>query len=966
MIRAPRLVAALVLFVLLRAVAVFAQAGGDGTIRGVIKDEQGAALPGVTVTATNPGAGNPFTAVSDAAGLYRLTGLPPGSYTVSAELQGFAKFVRLAVVVRAGLNIGLDIEMKLGALSETVEVRAETPMLEVEKPVQAVNISGEFQLQAPLTSRRDFTDFLAVTPGLTTFAATDSQANLYQLRGSNIESHVTLVDGADLSGVQQARPDYMNLSSDSTGDVQVHTAASDASAPLGEGVVMNVVTKSGTNLVKGALGFVYSARSWNANNNPTGDSNTSYQTQPDVTLGGPIVRDRAWYFGTYRHTNRQVGILRDAKQLQYFSALDPGWKPFDNASIGRAYFLKSNLDFSPTQRLDGFYESDKYPTDTNRSENAAAYIVQSFGGAGANARLSSMWSSSLTTTVAAAYNSKAINATPEAFNGHLGVGPARPVHDGVFAAAGRLQGTGQVVKLDSVESRSVQPASRLTLTGDLAYYHDGWLGSHEIQTGVRFQSMQTQQSQLYANGGFALEEVVLRDRTNPASGVIPFHQRIYDQAIVQAVNNTGHDNAFYVQDAWKPVSRATINIGVRADFVKADDRLLHINLQNSVNVGPRFGATYVLTEDRRNVAQVSWGRVHDVVLMGGYAEAFGVPQASSSTAGFRDLYDLNLDGVFETVFLTPGSTALRRDREIDPNYHQPYINEWTLGYRRQLSGQTTIDVSFDHRDYKDRKALVEVNGIYDGGVFRGYKDETLNQIYLVTNNRWNWFSYSGLDFVVTKRTDRVQLIGTYTRAWRHMGGTWQPNDPASFIQPGAFPNDKGLGTRGGETNSLSGSADSFGNNAWADHVGRVALIYSAPGGLTLGTNLTLQTGWYSGPIVKQVSAPDPRFGPPTLQLSNGRVVSNPLATPFRFVGATRSDGQLRAPTKTSWNIHVARAFKLERVKIEPGFDVFNLLNGHAFERFRSGDAQQISSPNYGKPDMIQAPRVAQVTLHLTF
>lgn len=946
-------------------VAAAAQTAGGGTIRGFVKDEQGAALPGVTVTASRPGAGNPFTTVSDAAGLYRITGLPPGSYTVFAELQGFAKFERPGVVVRAGLNIGLDIGLTLGALTETVLVRAETPMLEVEKPVQSVNISGEFQAKAPLTSRRDFTDFLAVTPGLTTFAATDSQANIYQLRGSNLESHVTLVDGADLTGVQQARPDYMNLSSDSTEDVQVHTAASDASAPLGEGVVMNVVTKSGTDLLKGAFGLVYTARAWNASNNPTGGSNTSYQTQPDATLGGPIMRGRAWFFGTYRYTNRHVGILRDEKHLRYFSALDRDFKAFDNASIGRAYFLKANVNVSPTQRLDGFYESDNYPTDTNRSENARAFIVQSFGGVGANLRLSSLWGTSLTTTVAAAYNSKAINATEDVFEGHLGTGPARPVHDAVFAAAGGLRGTGQVVKLDNVESRFVQPASRLTVSGNLTYYRTGLLGSHEVQVGVRLQSMQTQRSTLYENGGFAQEEVVLRNPGDPAGGIIPFHRRIYEQSVVQAVDTTGYDNAFYVQDSWKPTSRATINFGLRVDFVRADDRLLDINLQDSVDAGPRFGATYVLTEDRRNVAQFSYGRVHDVVLMGGF-EAFGVPQRSSSTAGFRDLYDLNLDGTFETSFVTPGSTALRRDREIDPTYHQPYINEWTLGYRRQLPGQATVDVSLVRRGYKDRKALVETNGIYDGGVFRGYRDETLNQVFLVTNNRWNWFVYSGLDVVVTKRTDRIQLIGTYTRAWRHMGGTWQPNDPASFIQPDAFPNDKGLGTRGGETNSLSGSADSFGNNAWADHVGRVAVVYSAPGDWTLATNLTFQSGWYSGPIVRRITAPDTRFGPATLRLSNGRVVPNPLATPFRFVGPTRSDGQLRAPTKTSWNIHIARSFEIGKVRVEPGFDVFNLLNGHAFERFRSGDAQQISSPNYGRPDMIQAPRVSQITLHVTF
>lgn len=950
---------------LLGTPAASAQNFSEGSVRGYVRDEQSAALPGVTITAAGTTVAGSRTVVSDATGFYRLTGLPPGDYTISAELSGFSKFVRPEVAVRAGLNIGLDIEMRLGQLDETVVVRADTPMLDVQKPQQAVNIAGDFQRQVPLTTRRDFTDFLAVTPGLSTFAATDSQTNLYFLRGSSLESHITLIDGADLTGVQQARPDYLNLSNDSTEDVQVQSAASEASAPLGLGVVMNVASRSGTDRLKGALGFVYTAKAWNANNNPGGDSNRTYQTQPDLALGGPIRRDRAWFFGTYRHTQRYVGILRDSKGLRYFQALDPGFKPFDNKTTGSAYFLKSNLKLTANQALDGFYQFDRYPAETNRFENSRPFVLQVFGGVGAHARLSSVWGTSLTTQFAVAYNTKGINPDASLFGSHRGNGPAQPVHDRVFVSAGRLRGGGMVVKLNNIESRGVQPASRLTFTGDLTYYRTGWLGSHELRMGARFQSLDTTRTLLYENDGFSQEEVVLRDPANLAAGVVPFHRVIYDSAAVRAVDDTGHDNAVYVQDGWKPTARATINLGVRVDFIEARDRLLNLRLMKSTEIGPRFGATYMLTADQKNIAHVSWGRVHEVVLMGGF-ESFGVPEVTSATSGFRDLYDLDLDGVFETTFVSPGSTAQRRDREIDPQYRQPYINEWSAGYRRQLPGQVTLDVSFVRRDYKDRKALVEVNGIYDGGVFRGYRDESLNQIFLITNNRWNWFAYSGLDVVMTKRTKRAQVIGTYTRAWRHMGGTWQPNDPASFIQPEAFPNNKGLGTRGGTTNSLSGNADGFGNNAWTDHVGRLGLVYFPRGEWTLATNLTIQAGWYSGPIVYRIQAPDPRFGPSTVRLSNGRVVSNPLATTFRFVGQTRGDGQLKAPFKYNWNIHIARRMRFGAVTVEPGFDVFNLTNRHGIERYRAGDAQQISSPNYGKPDIIQAPRAAQLTLRVTF
>src|SRR5262249_40315125 len=149
----------------------------------------------------------------------------------------------------------------------------------------------------------------------------------------------------------------------------------------------------------------------------------------------------------------------------------------------------------------------------------------------------------------------------------------------------------------------------------------------------------------------------------------------------------------------------------------------------------------------------------------------------SSAAGFRDVYDLNGDGVFETTFVTPGSTALNQSLVIDlNNLHQPHADEWNAGYRTQLRRETTIDVSFRNRSFKDRVAYVERNAIYEAGVFKGYKNEALNNIFLVTSNQWNWADVRAVDMTVAKRGTRVQFIGSYSRQWRQLSGDWQPND----------------------------------------------------------------------------------------------------------------------------------------------------------------------------------------------
>src|SRR5262247_3007364 len=125
--------ASLVVLSFLASASASAQTG-DGSIRGYVRDEQGGVLPGVTVTGVSPTLQAPVTAVTDSTGYYRLNNLPPGTFAVTAELTGFSTTRREGIVIRAGLNFTVDLEMKVGALSETVTVSGDSPMIETSKP----------------------------------------------------------------------------------------------------------------------------------------------------------------------------------------------------------------------------------------------------------------------------------------------------------------------------------------------------------------------------------------------------------------------------------------------------------------------------------------------------------------------------------------------------------------------------------------------------------------------------------------------------------------------------------------------------------------------------------------------------------------------------------------------------------------------------------------------------------------
>jgi hypothetical protein len=925
-------------------VAAAAQVTADGSIRGIVKDEQGGVLPGVTVTATSPQAPRPVSTVTDGEGVYRLQNLLPGDYTVTAELEGFARLERGGVVITAGLNLTVDLALKVGSMGETVQVTAETPMLESEKSSKTVNISGDLQRALPLTSRKDFSDFLEVTPGVTARGFDQaSGGQVYMVRGTDIESHVTLIDGADMGSFRQNWAGlYMGLSTDALQDVQVKTGGSDASSPIGMGAITQVATKSGTNQLKGSAGTIFTSKSWNGNNAAAGETPAVTEVfQPEAAAGGPILTDKAWFFGAFRYTRRNVGISRDAAQLATLQAVRSGFDSFDNESRSKYYFGKATVQLAPRHQLTGFYQYDKNPDETNWAYSADKLNVSEFGGVGTSSRLTSVWTDQLSTKVLVSYNDKSLNGSLGAFDKYPGTGPELDLYSATTVSSGNPTGSGQVGQLNNLATRSAQPATKFTISGDATYYKSGWLGAHEFSAGVYLQRFDYSSTVNYANGGDSLNDAVMNVPSNPAAGYTIFRRRVYDRASVLAVDVNAHDYAFYAQDSWKITPRMTINAGVRFDQISVKDNLFDVTTMDALHIGPRVGVNYSLTEDRRNIVRASWGRVHD--LLNGTL----VPTAGSSVAGYTDFFYSPVDGSFLRQQAQPAATRLSSDRQLDPDRHQPFIDEWMVGFQKQLPGQLSIDVSWVNREYKDRPALVEINGIYDGGVFRGVINEAQNLVYLNTNNEWNSFVYNGFEVTVSKRAKSLQFLGSYGRNFQHISGDWQPNDPASFLQPDAFANDKGLGTiRGNNLTSLGADVDTR-SPSWQKHVLRLGGTYTAPFDIILSANYSLQSGPYTGPVLRQLAAADTSFGPASITKSTGGTVANPLFTTLRYAGATRGDGQLEADALQVLNLRFGKNLRFGAQKLELAFDIFNSLNGDTFQQFKSGGNQTYSA-NYGR------------------
>ncbi len=494
------------------ASTALAQIAAEGTIRGYVKDEQGGVLPGVTLTATTPARSTSFTAMTGADGFYRLINLPPGVYTIVSELAGFSKFERSGLEVRAELNIQVDVTMKIGSVSESIQVSGETPMLEVQKTVQAVNISGDFQRALPLSSRREWSDSLALTPGIMSRSTDQFGGEVYFLRGTENENHVVQIDGGDVGSFEQNWPGFFaRLNTEAISDTQVKTAGVDAASPLAVGMVINIATPSGTNQLRGSAAAVYTAKAWNGDNNPGGTPVAARVFQPDVAVGGPVVKDRAWFFASMRHTDRSTGVSRDATLLGNLNALVPNFQPFDNQGHLKYYFVKGTTQLSPNHQMYVYVQRDANSEEASFQVDSANFEVSAPGGGAYTGRLTSVWGSRMTTRLLAGYNTKGVNPSFSVFDNHLGTGgPSRPVHPTAFISGGVVQGSGRIAVLDNIPSRNITPASKLTFSADMTYFHAGGrAGSHEIQIGTYLQPrLEAQNTIYYSGGGFALEELL--------------------------------------------------------------------------------------------------------------------------------------------------------------------------------------------------------------------------------------------------------------------------------------------------------------------------------------------------------------------------------------------------------------------------------------------------------------------------
>jgi len=294
--------------------AAFAQTGA-ASITGLVADETGGALPGVTVTATNQATLVDYTAVTNAAGNYTITSVVIGTYVVKAELSGFRTAATPAIRLEAKQVARLDFKMAVGAIQETVEVTGITPILQTETSTVGEVIPAETVTALPLNGRNSsqlallMTGALTPNPGSFNSARNSGGGGRPYVNGHREQTNSYLLDGVDMTETVDNRVAYQP-NPDALAEISVETNNYAADAGNVAGAIISSVLKSGTNRYKGNVFEFYRDSDFDANsweNNRSGAPKAQRKQHIfGATFGGPIVRSKLFFFANFQQTKLEL------------------------------------------------------------------------------------------------------------------------------------------------------------------------------------------------------------------------------------------------------------------------------------------------------------------------------------------------------------------------------------------------------------------------------------------------------------------------------------------------------------------------------------------------------------------------------------------------------------------------------------------------------------------------------------
>jgi hypothetical protein len=711
-----RLVAVAALLLLVGGGAAFAQLQ-TGNLFGKVVDEQGAALPGVTVTLTGQSA--PQVQVTDATGVFRFPGLSPASYQLKAELEGFSTIEYPNVVINIGRNTQIEVTLS-AAVEDVITVLGETPLLDERRISTGATVSQTELEKIP--TARDPWAVLQTTPGVLTDRINvggneSGQQSQYVGPGSGGDQAIWAVDGVVITDMAAlgSSPAYYDF--DSFEEMQVTTGGSDSTISTG-GVVLNMVTKRGTNEWRGTGRYIKSDKAWqsetNVDDSSLGNAGTFNNNVAQATIlqgnqinqveeygaeiGGPIVKDRLWVWGAYGDQKidlRTIDAVKDFTELETANVKLNAQIAANNSATAFALNsdkVKQGRNAGPFRPQETTWDQSKFGDNPTAGKIEDTHIFSS------NFYLTGLYS----------IVNGGFQLVPE---GSLDVAP-------FLDADSKWHNSFYLSQTERPQTQYKADASSFFNTGNL---------SHELKFGAGYRDAEVTSLTRWSGPGYYISG----DLT-PSGNPILYATR---DGFASAKNKY---TSVYAQDTLS-VGNLTANVGLRWDRQEGENvsttvraNPLFPDVLPSVtspgidsgftwtNLVPRLGLTYALGPERKTLLRASYSRFADQLGIGPTYQlnTITAPQysyfylnANSPTNGVLtrgNVFDLNGDGRIDindnigfSGNLDPRNLGLLQSNAVDPDLKAPTTDELLFSVEHALLPEFVVGLNLTYRRIQD-------------------------------------------------------------------------------------------------------------------------------------------------------------------------------------------------------------------------------------------------------------------------
>jgi hypothetical protein len=774
----------------LTAVDARAQGVQTGAITGQVVDQSDAVLPGATVTVTSPSLQGERAAVTDSTGRYLIRGLPAGLYTVRVELQGMTT-AEQTVQIGVGTTNELNAQLRVAALTERVTVTADTTASAIVATQVGINLPQR-EIEA-LATPRTLQGIATLAPGLTENTPNSGQLTI---SGAFAYDNLFMIDGVDISDNLNGTVNSLFIE-DAIAETQVLTSGISAEYGRFSGGVVNAISKSGGNTFSGSFRLNLTNPSWIAETpfarEAGTDNENSLNDSYEGTFGGPIVRDRLWFFAAGR----------------YIGLSDNPILPITGARISapetnKRGEVKLTATVAPNQIVEGSYLNNSrdltrvtfpFSIDTNTQESPSF----------PNMRFVAGWRGVLG---ARAFAEAQYSQKKFGFRGSGGT--STDIFDSPFITL-----TQELAHYNAPYFDATDPEDRdnRQITGNVSWLLDRG-GRHDFKTGVEWYRATNTGGNSQSSTGY----VFIADFATDAEGdpiydaggrlvpiFVPGETLVQTWLPTRGARLNIDTTSLFLQDRWTPVARLTLDAGVRYERVRSEATGELISVDTDTLV-PRLGATVDVTGSGRYVVQATYGH---------YAGKYSEAQFSQNTnvGNPNELVGIYTGPAGQGRAFAPGFTPDNYDTIFgdfptanvffEDGLSSPTTREWTLQAGGEIGGRGYGKVAYIHRHVTgfvedfviaDNGATTVIRdgrnfGTFDNKIFRNADDPVRRYQALQFQSRYafsNAWSLNGHWTVQLKNEGNFEGEGTNQPGLSSVIGDYpEIHDPARHFPIGA-------------------------------------------------------------------------------------------------------------------------------------------------------------------------------------